>query len=297
MQVSESSSSTHTYTALLNTEIIDLYSLFKYMRIEKDDNSIKEYNKNIKYNELDNTPESVHTMICSGSFGKYYRGYRASGSFKNSILCYVKYKNNLYHLKIFKNSITIIGMPNIRRAKDVVNVIIDEVNYINEIIESVQEERYDKIDDYLKYGYTTDELNECSLITEEYLSIEDITCSMANAYYTIQNIIPLDDIATALTIFDIDDNFTSDYDIPNSSWSSGEYKIMLLYEKLASSKLVIKISLEEMNRTKKHKVIKYTIYKRGKVDQSSPNEKYNDIGYEIFKELIEYINNVNIYQC
>ena len=290
MQVSQSSSSTHTYTAVLNTEIINLYNLFKLIRI-KDNNTIKQYDKSIKYKDFEN----CNSTIASASFGKYYKGYRASGSFKNSILTYVKHSNNFYHLKIFKNSITIIGMPNIKKATKLINIIIDEINEINEIIElSTQEPEHYKVIEFLNYNNNIKEIQNTDQLTEEYLSIDTINCSMANAYYKIDNIIPLDDIATALTLFDIDDAFVSDYNIPNSSWCDGEYKIMLLYEKLASSKLVIKISLEEVNRTKKHKVIKYTIYKRGKVDQSSPNEKYNNIGYNIFKELIEYINMTNI---
>ena len=292
MQVSESSSSTHTYTAVLNTEIINLYNLFKLIRIQHN-NTIKQYDKNIKYKDFEN----CESTIASASFGKYYKGYRASGSFKNSILTYVKHNDNFYHLKIFKNSITIIGMPNIKKATKLINIIIDEINDINEIIElSTQEPEHYKVIEFLQNdnNHTIEDIQNTDQLTEEYLTIDTINCSMANAYYKIENIIPLDDIATALTLFDIDDTFVSAYNIPNSSWSDGQYKIMLLYEKLASSKLVIKISLEEVNRTKKHKVIKYTIYKRGKVDQSSPNENYNDIGYHIFKELIEYINTTHI---
>lgn len=185
---------TGTYSAQLSSPICDLHTLFIHARIDCTHMSrTRSLNQNLKMRQ--DLRHLCQSDIAAMAFNKCERGYIDQGHFPNGILAYVRDPSTqtYHHIKVYKRSIVAVGMADEEMARRVISVMIDEVNHINSMIESISDNRDDLMRVYesacahlLKSGiHSVPQLQDFTAQTAHPLKheIDFINCSLCYASY------------------------------------------------------------------------------------------------------------------
>ena len=196
-RLTELGHTTGTYSAELSSPIHDLHTLFIHGRIDHTHASrTRQLNSNTKMRQ--DLRYMCGSNIAAMAFNKCERGYVEQGNFPNGILAYVRDpETGLYHhVKVYKKSIVAVGMKSEEMAVRVISVMINEVNHINSMIESITDKQdeimrlYESVcAELLKSGIhcvkkvqevTTDRCIDMQDLRDE---IDFINCSLCYASY------------------------------------------------------------------------------------------------------------------
>lgn len=227
---------TMTITYYLNTSITNLEAVFRLIDIDTNDASRIRKAASSKHNK--NQLAHCKAPIAYASFAGREKGYHSAKTFLNGLYMYVRCsdpsmnakskKHQYYHVKLFKSSISIIGLKSEAMGRHIADKVVRKLNHINTILRQ-------KSDDLLfayaqAYGENTinstaafhrmqeaigladpfaaymmrfpilqeedvAELLEIDSIADEAIEISEMKYGMCNIFYSLREQRPLSEIA------------------------------------------------------------------------------------------------------